>query len=228
MKAFYYPDGFIDKPPFSQDIALLELEQPLNISDYSNLLSFTYNDGYPSGGDYVAIGHGLTYGTEPSGASASTLLKTSLTFVDRSTCRSSFYSSVTDSQIFFDGALDSGDDYKHATCSGDSGGPVYLLESGVYRQIGLTSYDSSVCGDKSAPVVSVFTELFDFRSWIQNVMAGQVRAQYYVATVDGKRVVSAGTPVVVPSSSSGGGGSIGIIMILGLCGLVWVRRYERV
>lgn len=172
----------------------------------------------------MAIGHGLTYGTEPSGANSSTLLKTSLTFVNKSTCRNDFYLSATDSQICFDGALDSGAAYKHATCSGDSGGPVYLFESGVYRQIGLTSYGPTECGNKNLPVVSVFTELFDYQDWIQNVMAGRISAKYYVATVDGKRVVSAGTPVVIPSSSSSGGGSMGLLALFGLCGLVCVRR----
>lgn len=224
IKAFYYPDNFVDRAPFANDIALLEFDQPLNTSDYSYLFNFSINDVYPTSGEYITIGHGLTYGTEPSGSTSTTLLETKLTFVDKTRCRNNFHPLVTNSQICFDGALDPGDDYKHATCSGDSGGPVYLLDGGVYRQIGLTSYGPVTCGNKDLDVVSVFTEISEFKNWIQNVMAGNVTAKFYVATVDGQRVVSAGTPVVIPSRSSGGGGSIGFLVLFCLCGITLLFR----
>jgi secreted trypsin-like serine protease len=49
----------------------------------------------------------------------------------------------------------------HGTCSGDSGGPIYLEQNGQYYLIGVTSRGSGMC-DK----VGIYTNALYYKDWI--------------------------------------------------------------
>lgn len=53
------------------------------------------------------------------------------------------------------------DEKKSGTCSGDSGGPAYLLQNGIYYLFGVTSRGSALCNE-----VGVYTNALYYSSWI--------------------------------------------------------------
>ncbi|XP_064597501.1 uncharacterized protein K02A2.6-like [Liolophura sinensis] len=57
-------------------------------------------------------------------------------------------------------------------CYGDSGGPLVCLnKAGRWEVHGVTSYGPSGCRDSPGPVISVFTNMYFYRSWIQETIA---------------------------------------------------------
>lgn len=216
---FYYPDTYVDSSTalWPDDIAIIKVETPLSVSNYSSLLNTTTNDVYPSGGDYKAIGHGLENGNTAGGTQ---LLETTLTFVSNSACGSYYGANLTSSQVCFSGGVSNG--YQNSTCSGDSGGPVYWYNGSQYIQIGITSFGPTLCGDTSEPISSVFTEIYDYQNWINRVITGLESPKYYVQTVNGRRTLienSSGNAVeseTVTEQSGGGGGSVNLWWLFGL------------
>ncbi|WP_038173220.1 S1 family peptidase [Vibrio pacinii] len=207
-QAFYYPDNYVNSEleRWPNDIAIIKLETPLVISNYSYLINTTVNNSFATNDDYKAVGHGYT---EEGVEGGTQLLQTSLTYVDTATCQSVFGSQISSSQLCFDGAL--GSTYKNATCSGDSGGPVYWYSGGQYIQIGITSFGPATCGDSSINVTSVFTDVYDYQSWILRVVNGLETPKAYVEVRDGTRVLinnDTGGAQSSVAQSGGGGGSL--------------------
>ncbi|USD34469.1 MULTISPECIES: S1 family peptidase [Vibrio] len=215
-KEFYFPDDYVDSEEqrWPNDIAIIKLESPLNTQDYQYLLNTTENNTYAqnNGSDsFKAIGHGLIEGNVSSDG---TLLETSLELEDKSVCNS------TDKQLCFDGAQSGS--YKNSTCNGDSGGPVYWYDGSKYVQIGITSFGPTDCGDINEPATSVFTETYDYNSWINSVISGGQTPKYYISTD------SSGTRSLVDntaqSGGSGGGGSLGFLSFLFIGAALFRRK----
>ncbi len=201
-QAFYYRSDYVDTSAalWPNDIAIIKTASAMSVSDYSSWLNTTYNNSYPSSGSFIAIGHGYIEGNQKGGT---TLLETTLNLVSYSSCRAYFGSAITTSQLCFSGDVTGG--YQNATCSGDSGGPVYWYDGANYLQVGLTSFGTSVCGKEDAVVTSVFTDIYDYQNWINRVITGQVEPRYYVTTQEGQRVLIENPQSEVTSKSSGGG-----------------------
>ncbi len=204
-QAFYYRSDYIDTEAalWPNDIAIIKTASAMNVDDYSSLINTTYDNTYPSYGSFIAVGHGYIAGNQQGGTQ---LLETTLNLVSYANCQAYFGDAISRSQLCFSGEVTDG--YQNATCSGDSGGPVYWFDGANYHQIGLTSFGTSVCGKEDATVTSVFTELYDYQDWISRVINRQVEPKYYVATQDGQRVLiqnGATTQSEVTSKSSGGG-----------------------
>ncbi|UPQ89587.1 S1 family peptidase [Vibrio sinaloensis] len=206
-EAFYYPDNYLDSEVerWPNDIAIIKLESPLAVGTYTSLLNTTVNNAFAPNDNYKAVGHGYIAENDSSGTR---LLETSLTYVNTSNCQAVFGSKITSSQLCFDGAL--GATFKNATCNGDSGGPVYWYTGGQYVQIGLTSFGPATCGDPSANVIAVFTDVHDYQGWISQVINGLVTPKAYVETRNGLRVLinndTGGSESTQPQSEGGGGG----------------------
>ncbi|OAJ93475.1 S1 family peptidase [Vibrio bivalvicida] len=217
-KEFYFPDDYVDSTAqgLPNDIAIIKLETPLNISDYQYLLNTTENDTYAQNNgsnSFKAIGHGLIEGNV---SSSGVLLETSLELKNKSVC------GTTDKQLCFDGAQSGS--YKNSTCNGDSGGPVYTWDGSKYVQIGITSYGPTKCGDPAQPATSVFTETYDYNGWINSVISGGQSPKYYVSTAtNGSR--SFVDTTVQTSAGGGGGGSLGFAFLT-LLGFVGWRRNQ--
>lgn len=223
VKEYYYPDTYVDSAPWPDDIAILKLESTISGNpDYSASLNSIANDTYvesKSSDNFIAIGHGLIEGNQ---SSSGYLQATSLDIISpSSTCDSS----ISDKQLCFDGEVSG--NYKNSTCEGDSGGPVFWYNGAAYVQIGITSWGFKTCGAKAYDYSSVFTEVYDYDSWIQSVISGGETAKYYVTTSNGTRTLyqtSSGTVIdradvvsdTTTTSSSGGGGSLGLFSLLAL------------
>ncbi|KJY82866.1 serine protease [Vibrio galatheae] len=219
---FYYPDNYVDSASeyWPNDIAIIKLETPLAVSNYSSLLNTSINNTFSSSDLYKAIGHGLIAGNVSGGTN---LLEATLTYVDTATCQAEYGSKITSSQLCFSGAINAG--YRNATCQGDSGGPVYWYNGTQYIQIGITSFGPSTCGDASVNVTSVFTDIYDYQSWIARVLSGVETPKAYVTTVNGVRTLAtnASGVAVVTSEGESGGGSNGVIILVCLVIILLVR-----
>ena len=218
---FYYPDTYSDSSVdlWRDDIAILKLETALGVGDFKYLLNTTINNSFPSNGEFIAVGHGYTEGNQPGGG---LLLETELEYISTSACRAEFGSAITDKHLCFGGPEKSG--YQNSTCSGDSGGPVYYYNGLDYIQVGLTSFGPALCGDNRYSVTSVFTDLYDYQGWIDQVLAGEVEPKAFVLVEDGVRRLinnehgssqAEVTPDQLTTSSSGGGGVFyGLLVLL--------------
>lgn len=212
--AFYYPDDYVNSNSllWPNDIAVIKVESSTGI-DYTNRLNSSITNY--SGRDYKAIGHGNTRYNVSGGPN---LLETTLDYAPTSACKSQYGSAITSNQLCFEGTENVLSGLRNSTCGGDSGGPVYIDDSGTYVQVGVTSFGPEICGESSSSITSVFTNVHSYRDWISYVMAGSVTPKAYVTTRDGKRVLVNNDPA--PAVSEGGGdggddgGSVGIASIL--------------
>ncbi|TXZ07879.1 GlyGly-anchored extracellular serine protease VesA [Vibrio mimicus] len=217
---FYYSDNYIHSSSayWPNDIAIIKLENDLNVSNFVGVLNSTVNDNYPTGGTYKAVGHGYV-STNTSGGTQ--LLETNLTFIPFSTCTAYYGVNFSSGHICFTGPQSGS--YRNSTCSGDSGGPVYWDNGSGYIQIGITSFGPSICGEASQPVTSVFTEVSDYYSWILRVMNGLETPKYYVTESNGVRTLNVGGTTTVANQSSSGG-AISFLVALFLGSLIVIRR----
>lgn len=153
---FYYPDNYVDSSAvyWPNDIAIIKLESDLNVSNFVGVLNSSINNSYDVNGTYKAIGHGYVNGNVAGGTR---LLETTLTFVPFATCSAYYGANLGSGHVCFTGPQIGS--YRNSTCSGDSGGPVYLDSGSGYVQIGITSFGPSTCGNPALPVTSVFTEV---------------------------------------------------------------------
>ncbi|MDW6094876.1 trypsin-like serine protease [Vibrio rhizosphaerae] len=217
---FYYFSSFSDSESdlWKNDIAIIKLTSPLNTGGTVNLPT---NESYRSNTEsFTAIGHGNT----TTNTTTYKLLKTSMSYVDQTTCAAK-NSGLHDSQICFSGGTSP--TMNNGVCSGDSGGPIYWDDSGTLRQIGITSFGPTICGAGS--VTGVFTEVADYNGWITSVLNGST-APNYIAT-DAKRlayyqtrILSQPDSVTASRGSGGGGGSIGwsvLGLLLAILGYRW-------
>ncbi|MGF1799957.1 trypsin-like serine protease [Vibrio gigantis] len=218
----YYHNDYSDRISdlLSNDVAILKLESALNVDSINDVIKRPSNDNYRIGvNDFVAVGHGDTR----SGFDGTTLLqKVGLNYVDNATCASAFTdgSALTGKQICFIGDYSALTRLYGGTCQGDSGGPVYWKDGTDYRQIGITSFGPGTCGGGSitSTVTSVFTEVFDYKDWIDSVIAGNETAKF--VSTDAKRA----TYINARSSSGSSGGSVSFGLIGMLMLFAGVRK----
>ncbi|MFA0668778.1 trypsin-like serine protease [Vibrio splendidus] len=213
----FYPSNYSNSlnDLLRNDVAILKLESALNIDSVNDIVKRPTSEGYRSSLEtYTAVGHGDTR----SGFDGTTLLqKADLNYVDNATCATAGFiddAALTNKQICFNGNYSSSTGLFNGTCQGDSGGPVYWRDGVDYRQVGITSFGPGTCGGTST-ITSVFTEIYDYKDWIDSVIAGTETAKF--VSTDAKRTAYAGT---TSSGSGGSGGSVsfgllGALMLLG-------------
>ena len=204
-----YSDNLSDL--LRNDVAVLKLESALNIDSVNDVVKRPSDNSYRIGvNDFVAVGHGDTR----SGFDATTILQRApLNYVDNTTCASAFSdgSALTDNQICFRGDYSVFTGLYGGTCQGDSGGPVYWLDGADYRQVGITSFGPETCGGSST-VTSVFTEIYDYKDWIDSVVAGNETPKF--VSTDAKRTAYINARTPSNSGSSGGSVSFGLLGML--------------
>lgn len=228
-EAFYYYSSFSDSSSdlWANDIAIIKLESTLNTSGaVSRATDESYRD---SSNSFVTIGLGLASSSDTG--TNRTLQSTNMTYVTNSYCSSDLgvSSLLTSNQICFIGANNDGvySTLDEGVCSGDSGGPVYLVDGTDYIQVGITSFGPEECG--TGNVTSVYTEISDYNSWISGVLEGSIAPQF-TATDELRASYSPGSSSVPDTDSStttvlrSSGGSID--WFIGLC-LVLIFRVRK-
>lgn len=241
---FIHPD-FQDTASslWANDIAIIKLESSLNPqgtvarpSDESYRLGSDGSDNDTNDYAFKIVGHGNT----ESGSDSTTELQTAdMNYVSNNTCDNGL-SLLSNKQICFKGAsTDPDTNLDSGTCQGDSGGPVYWDSNDGLIQVGITSFGPSSCGVgfSGSDVTAVFTEIYDYRNWIDRVLAGSETATFVgndekrQAFADGTFEPDATTSISVTASSDGGGGggSLGAWMLAALAAIaLWRRRETRV
>lgn len=229
---YYIPNGFENERDilWPDDIAILKLDRSIGSGDLYSSLNFSKDRGFSGTDRFIAVGHGKNDYLEAPAANSPNLQEVELTYIDNATCIAALGTNISDKQICFDGADDGAD--KDSICSGDSGGPVYYQENGTGPriQVGVASFGFERCGDRTKAVTSVFTDVYDYKSWIDNVITGNVSPTYYIQVQNGQRVlVDPSSPTAIsPTSSDSSGGNVSVISLLGLLFISLMRHCRRV
>ncbi|ELM6619812.1 serine protease [Vibrio fluvialis] len=228
---FYYHPDYEDSSTnlWPNDIAIIKLESSLNVVDYTDIPS---DDSYRLGTNgtdddtndnvFEAVGHG---NTSTGVDNTNDLLVTDMTYVSNTTCQLDL-PSLTSKQICFKGDYSVSTGLDNGTCQGDSGGPIYRNVSGSLTQVGIVSFGPTTCGTgwTNSDADAVFTEVYDYTSWINSVLAG-TETPAFTAT-DAKRLAYLGLSST--SSDSGGGGSLGLAGFASLLALGLWRTRKRI
>lgn len=229
VDTIYVHSGY-DADKVVNDIAILKLEDPLTILD-ADKLKISPDDAYTGvvTDAFIAVGHGRT---TTNNDATTKLQKTPLKIYPGSPA-CGYGGNQPDTQLcmYSDNIISN---LENATCSGDSGGPLYWTSGSIQYQVGLTSFGpADGCGNTSVnAATSVFTEINDYSFWISEILASRPasvtsystsetrRADYrqkYTAS-DGRSLSS--TSSSSSSTSSSGGGSIplwGLILLPFAC-----------
>lgn len=222
VEEYYYPDTYNDDT-LLDDIAILKLASPITaVTSYAAFVDFANIGDYRQASEaFFAVGHG---NTQSNIDNAQEVQKTQLRYVTNVDC--DVYNSDVSANLCMTGANTVV--YDNATCQGDSGGPLYWDG----RQVGITSFGPTTCGDPNVTPTSVFTEVSRYETWIQSVMSGNETPKVVVTDSDRNAHLDKVSPTVVSgnasaegSKSSGGGGSLGILM-LSLLGILSFMRHS--
>lgn len=147
------------------DLAILELENPIELNNRTKKSIETFKLGEPSTNGSVAVTAGWGRATE-DGLLPDQLTSIEMSIVDRKSCNDSWrfggIFEIQQGQICAASANGS-----QSICSGDSGGP--LVVGG--KLAGVTSTSSDGC--KSRPLPNVFTEVAYFNEWIDEIVIGR-------------------------------------------------------
>ncbi|XP_057245549.1 coagulation factor IX-like, partial [Malurus melanocephalus] len=159
VKVLPHPTYNASKSEYHNDIALLELEQPLTLSSYVTpicLGSREFTNALLKQGMGTVSGWGRQL---YRGRQASTLQVLKVPFVDRPTCLKS--TSTTILQNMFCAGFPSGG---RDTCDGDSGGPYTTEIEGTWFLTGITSWGEE-CAKPGK--YGIYTRVSKYVKWIK-------------------------------------------------------------
>ncbi|EGQ9249399.1 serine protease [Vibrio parahaemolyticus] len=206
------------------DLAVLELTRPITDNVQSITLPQDFGD-YSGESVYQIFGLGQTSTTDTSGPNY--LRWAEVQPLSDAQCASLVVGYNDQENICANGFPDRS---YTGICSGDSGGPLtYQDSNGMYQQIGIVSYGSSIC--ESAAIPSVFTEILNYTSWIEARTSSGVKTVYNASLAALEDYHSEGDSGFDPEdtnvsgfSDNGSGGAIGagVLFFGGLLG--WLRR----
>lgn len=181
---------------YDSDIALLELTGNVTNPSLQNIYF-----GVPVANCMASIvGWGATSPTTSDQAS-SVLKDAEVPIISQADCEKTMGNDITGNMLcagFTAGGTD--------TCPGDSGGPIFLQQSGEFRQVGITSWGPSACG--AANTYGVYTRLSSYTNWIMGKTGFST-----MVPLSGEACTPSDNPNPAPepdsTSDSGGGGSWG-------------------
>lgn len=149
------------------DLALLRLASPSSAPP-QRLAARADEAAWSAGSVTTTIGYGLTDSdqTQPSPE----LLQADVPVVADAECDRD-YGDIDDLRHLCAGVRGTRADPGAGVCQGDSGGPLFTRPSadGSRLQIGVTSFGGPRCG---VEVPGVFTEVAQYRSWIDGILGG--------------------------------------------------------
>ncbi|XP_072044489.1 chymotrypsinogen B-like [Amphiura filiformis] len=157
-EAILHPD--YDTETVANDIAVLRLKTPLKYDDKVQPVCLA-DQQYEQGTTCTVTGWGAQQ--EQLKRTSTTLQQVSLPIVDLQRCRDSYPSdTVTENHICAGYDIGGRD-----ACQGDSGGPLVTKETtGMWYQVGVVSWGYG-CARPNQP--GVYTNVYKYRSWIQEV-----------------------------------------------------------
>ncbi|WCE31703.1 S1 family peptidase [Vibrio sp. SCSIO 43137] len=237
VEKIYVHSGY-NKSSLINDIAILKLESAMTLvaGDKINLPVSEASYNTITSAAFKAVGLGYT---SPGTSGSTHLLQTDLKiYPNQSNCG---YGANPSTQLcmYSDNIVGN---LENAICSGDSGGPLYWNDGATQRQIGISSYGPAVgCGNATVnAATSVFTEVNDYKTWINNIVSNTINDAVVYTTSNVKRdayradkssfdsniAAFKAANNVTPSSggSSAGGGSVPLWSSLLLLSAALLRR----
>jgi len=142
------------------DIALLKLENPIQLTDYINTACVATTD-YPADTMCVVTG----WGDQESAIDDPELQEVYVPIIDTNVCnRASWYNGDITENMFCAGYSTGGQD----SCQGDSGGPFVCRNSaGAWELTGVVSWGYG-CADPLNP--GVYTRVTQFNNWMDGII----------------------------------------------------------
>jgi len=172
------------------DLALLKVDDVFG-GQFATLASLdeikSHSETYSQ---VIASGFGLT---SENGSPSKVALEVALTIKSQSACTASLSSSFTSISSTI---LCVTGDSTHSTCSGDSGGPLFLITSVGRKLAGATSFGNTLCSDSR----SFYTNIISFSSFLNSYGIGVPVAAVTQVTVPAILPPLPNATVLPPSS----------------------------
>lgn len=160
VKSIYEHQGYSERT-LDNDIALIELEQPIQFSDDSNpieLVNDEVNNELQTPGQRVTVSG---WGVTETGSSTSGLRKVKVDMISDNSCSASYGRAVT-TNMFCAGFDTGGAD----ACQGDSGGPLFAKAMNETNYLmGIVSWGE---GCAVAGFYGVYTRIYNYLDWIND------------------------------------------------------------
>lgn len=155
MHESYNPNG----PGLPNDIGLIRLQEPAQLNDHVQTVSFaTGSDEFTADDVCFISGWGMTAAT---GSTSNILKKSDMTVMTERECERTWgRQRILSSHICIND-----DNSDSSACMGDSGGPLVCERSGSHVLAGLTSWGSGEC---HVTLPNVYTRISSFRDWIDS------------------------------------------------------------
>lgn len=152
------------------DIALLKLSRPAKKGTAIGLASKEFDNSLRNNTDLTVAGWGVTSNDEDAGTS-NKLLEVTVPLRDRQQCITNYQDidgvTITDNMICAGGITEQKD-----SCSGDSGGPLFLSDkNGDFQLLGVVSFGSSA-GCASSRYPGVYTRVSRYLDWVESITEG--------------------------------------------------------
>ncbi|KYN33194.1 Serine protease snake [Trachymyrmex septentrionalis] len=153
------------------DIALLKLEQPLELNPQVRPACLEIESQLP-GKSAIASGFGKT--SYESSVGSNELMKVQLNYISEDECKKTYAEDLGTrrlpdgliSSLLCAGIMEGGKD----TCQGDSGGPLQRILAEpycMYSIVGVTSF-GKFCAFKLSP--AIYTRVSSYLDWIENIV----------------------------------------------------------
>lgn len=167
-----------DEDDLDSDLALLQLDSPASSSSITVLADEAPLGSDPGNPNATVVGWGDTDKSSSDSDFPSQLRQVSVPVIGQSKCKDVYDSSLLPDFLEIDitnNMLCAGfEDGDKDSCSGDSGGPLMVLNpdsSGQYVQVGVVSFGKG-CGAEDA--YGVYTRLSRFATWVNGFKDGVV------------------------------------------------------
>ncbi|KAL2078506.1 hypothetical protein ACEWY4_026191 [Coilia grayii] len=162
-----HPD--FNKEPFSNDIALMKLSEPVNFTSYIRPICLASNmSSFHNATTCWATGWGSVGLSEPP-PSPETLQEVELQVVGKKECACKVKNTLL-GDVILPSMICAGGKEGKAVCHGDSGGPLQCKQGSVWVQAGITNFGVP-CGTGMAP--DVYARVSAYQEWItENVGEG--------------------------------------------------------
>jgi secreted trypsin-like serine protease len=143
----------------SNDLALVKLPKSVTFNSYMAPICLApSSDSNHAGESLTVTGWG-----RPSDSASSispVLRQTNATCITTAECQDTYGSTVTDKHICI--STEDG----HGSCNGDSGGPLSSVAKGIFSQVGIVSFGSSLGCEVGLP--DGFTRVSSYVDWIES------------------------------------------------------------
>lgn len=165
--------GFFSHPEYKDDhdIALLKLSRVTKKGSPIRLVSKALDDSLPENTDLIVTGWGLT-STDSDAQGSNELMEVTVPLRNRQECKANYKNTdgtdITDNMICAGGIFKATD-----SCSGDSGGPLFVRDNQAdgFQLLGIVSFGSSKgCANKDHP--GVYTRVSRYHDWIKSIREG--------------------------------------------------------